>query len=141
MPEAADSNTVTDAATLDADTVSSVRLCIDANDVDLVARFWVSLFGYRVREGADTSDTWRHLDASSPALPALTIQPVGEAKTVKDRLHLDFFVTEPDPWIERAVRCGAAKLALSEEPDDWFQVMADPEGNEFCICLAGPVVS
>jgi hypothetical protein len=51
------------------DTISSVRLCIDANDVDVVAQFWVSLFGYRVREAPDTTDEWRHLEAPSPTLP------------------------------------------------------------------------
>ncbi len=122
------------------DVISSVRLCIDANDADLVASFWVSLLGYHLREVSGTDD-WRHLDHSSPALPALTIQPVPERKTPKNRLHLDIFVTDPQPWIERALQCGAEKLWLSTEPDDWFQVMADPEGNEFCICLDGPAPS
>jgi predicted enzyme related to lactoylglutathione lyase len=114
--------------------IRTFRLCIDANDVDRVTDFWTSVFGYEVRETDPPDDDWRHLDSPSAALPPLTIQPVPETKTVKNRLHLDFFVAEPDPWIRRCVDLGARKLWLSEEPDDWFQVMADPEGNEFCIC-------
>ncbi len=113
--------------------VAAVRLCIDANDVDRVSAFWSSLLGYRIRE-VDDSDGWRHLEPTSPELPKLTIQPVPEPKTRKNRLHLDLFVPDPDPWIQRAVELGATLLGRSEDPDDWFQVIADPEGNELCIC-------
>ena len=116
--------------------VTSVRLCIDANDVTRVSAFWVDLLGYRMRENSDDSDTWRHLEPPTPALPQLTIQPVPEHKGVKNRLHLDVFVAEPEPWITRSVELGGTLLWLSEDPDDWFQVIADPEGNEFCICRA-----
>jgi predicted enzyme related to lactoylglutathione lyase len=116
------------------DAVGSYRLCIDANDVERVTQFWVSVFGYVVRESVHPDDDWRHLEPARPALPPLTIQPVPEVKTVKNRLHLDIFVARPEPWIQRCLDQGAQKLWLSEEPDDWFQVMADPEGNEFCIC-------
>ncbi len=118
--------------------VSFFRLCIDANDVDRVTEFWESAFGYKVRETDPPDDAWRHLDSPWAGLPPLTIQPVPETKTVKNRLHLDLFVAEPEPWIQRCLDLGARKLWLSEEPDDWFQVMADPEGNEFCICREHP---
>ncbi len=113
--------------------VAAVRLCIDANDVDRVSAFWASLLDYRIRE-IDGSDGWRHLEPTSPDLPKLTIQPVPEPKTRKNRLHLDLFVPDPDPWIRRCVELGATLLGRSEDPDDWFQVIADPEGNELCIC-------
>ncbi len=122
----------------DPNDVNYVRLCIDANDVDRITEFWVALLGYQVREPDGTDDDWRHLDPAVLALPALTIQPVPEDKSIKNRLHLDLFVAEPEPWIRRGLELGAKKLLLSEDPDDWFQVMADPEGNEYCICLAGP---
>ncbi len=116
--------------------MNQVRLCIDANDVTLVARFWAELLGYQILEidGDDASSGWLHLEAESTTLPKLTIQPVPEAKGVKNRLHLDIFVTDPDPWIERCVELGGELLWRSEDPTDWFQVIADPEGNELCIC-------
>jgi hypothetical protein len=113
----------------------AVRLCIDAQDVDVVSEFWIDLFGYERRQRpVDLDDDWRHLEPQTPMLPALTIQPVPEGKTIKNRLHLDVFVTDPDPWIARCVDLGGQLLWGSEDPDDWFQVIADPEGNEFCIC-------
>jgi predicted enzyme related to lactoylglutathione lyase len=120
----------------DSNLVNQVRLCIDANDVLRVAEFWAALLDYRVREidAGDGSDGWLHLDTTSSTFPPLTIQPVPEAKDVKNRLHLDIFVADPDPWIERCVALGGELLWRSEDPDDWFQVIADPEGNELCIC-------
>jgi hypothetical protein len=50
-------------------------------------------------------------------------------------------VDDPEVWIERSLALGARKLWLGEEPDDWFQVMADPEGNEFCFCLVDETVT
>ena len=115
--------------------VNLVRLCVDANDVWLVARFWAELLDYQIREIDDAESTgWLHLESDSPTLPKLTIQPVPETKGVKNRLHLDIFVTDPHPWIDRCVELGGRLLWRSEEPDDWFQVIADPEGNELCIC-------
>ena len=84
--------------------VTQARLCIDANDVERVSDFWIALFDYRMREDADDTDTWRHLEPPTTALPKLTIQPVPEHKGVKNRLHLDVFVAEPEPWIARSRR-------------------------------------
>ena len=113
--------------------VDNVRLCIDANDVTRIAEYWAALFGYRIRE-VDGEDSWRHLEPPGPMLPKLTIQPVPEQKVLKNRLHLDVFVTDPEPWITRCVELGGTRLWRQEDPDDWFQVIGDPEGNEFCIC-------
>jgi hypothetical protein len=45
------------------------------------------------------------------------------------------FVDDPEDWIVRAEQLGASQLSLHDDPDDWFCVMTDPAGNEFCICL------
>jgi len=113
--------------------IQVIKVCVDANDVPALARFWGDLLGYRTRESTSNA-TWLHLEPPSPNLPPLTIQPVPEGKAGKNRLHLDVFVTDPDGWIARAESLGATKLWSSEDPDDWFQVLADPEGNEFCFC-------
>lgn len=113
--------------------VNAVRLCIDANDVHRITEFWSSLLDYRIRE-TEPADGWRHLEPASEELPRLTIQPVPEGKVGKNRLHFDIFVTEPGPWIDRCLELGGTLLWRSEDPDDWFQVIADPEGNELCIC-------
>ena len=113
--------------------VGQVRLCIDANDVARIGEFWSALLGYEIHED-DLEDSWLHLDPPSPTFPPLTIQPVPEAKTGKNRLHLDIFVTDPEPWIERCLTLGGTLLWRGDGPSDEFQVIADPEGNELCIC-------
>ena len=77
--------------------------------------------------------------------PTVYIQPVPEPKVAKNRLHLDLRVgggvhvslAERAGRLEaRAadlVRAGATLLRRHEDPGDWFIVMADPEGNEFCL--------
>ncbi|MGH8998316.1 MAG: VOC family protein [Acidimicrobiia bacterium] len=69
------------------------------------------------------------------SVPPIAIQPVPEGKDTKNRLHLDIFVRDAEAWVARSESLGAQRLALNEDPDDWYQVMADPEGNEFCFCL------
>lgn len=64
----------------------------------------------------------------------LNLQRVPEPKQVKNRLHIDVFVDDPREWIDRAEQLGAQRLRLHDDQADWFCVMADPAGNEFCIC-------
>jgi hypothetical protein len=109
----------------------AVEVCIDVLDPRPVAAFWSALLGYRA-EG-DVDNRWVHLEPPS-GLPALNLQRVPEPKTIKNRLHLDVYVDDPLEWIGRAHELGATQLSLHDDPADWFCVMADPAGNEFCIC-------
>jgi len=58
---------------------------------------------------------------------------VPEGKTAKNRIHLDVTATDLEPEIERLVGLGATRVKDSEECGYTWTVMADPEGNEFCI--------
>ena len=112
--------------------VRTVEVCIDVNDPVVESTFWCDFLGYQV---IGTSDArWVHLEPPA-GLPVINLQRVPESKLGKNRLHLDVFVDEPGYWIDRAVAHGAAKIRLHEADDDWYCVMHDPEGNEFCICL------
>ncbi len=65
----------------------------------------------------------------------LLFQQVVEPKTVKNRLHIDVH-TEPgqrEEEVARLVRLGASVLDTIEEPSGSWQVLLDPEGNEFCV--------
>ena len=110
----------------------TVEVCIDTTDPERLADFWSGLLGYRPEPSE--SGRWVHLDPPAPGLPVLNLQRVPEAKAGKNRLHLDLYVADPDAWIARGEELGATRLALHDDPADWFQVMADPEGNEFCVC-------
>jgi hypothetical protein len=109
----------------------AVEVCMDCSEPRVVAQFWMAFLGYRTDD--DLDDEWVHLEPPA-GLPVLNLQRVPEAKVGKNRLHLDVFVDDPEPWIERTEELGATRIRLHDSPTDWFQVMADPAGNEFCVC-------
>lgn len=69
------------------------------------------------------------------ALPSIDVLPVPERKTLKNRLHLDLradgVATEGE--LERLVGLGARRVDVGQPPDASWVVLADPEGNEFCL--------
>jgi Glyoxalase-like domain len=113
--------------------VRGVEVSIDVIDPRPVATFWGDLLGYEA-EG-DLDDRWVHLEPpEGTSLPVLNLQRVPERKELKNRLHLDVYVDDPEEWIARALELGATRLRLNDDENDWYQVMTDVEGNEFCIC-------
>ena len=71
-----------------------------------------------------------------PTIGMMGFQKVPEAKQVKNRVHLDLHVADIDAAIESTTRIGAKRRGVvHEEPANFFQVMSDPEGNEFCFIL------
>ena len=113
-------------------TVRSVEVCIDVVDPRPVAAFWCGLLGYTTDD--DLESRWVHLEPPDD-LPVLNLQRVPEHKELKNRLHLDVFVDDPEEWIGQAEELGARVVDWHEEEGDWFCVLVDPAGNEFCICL------
>ena len=65
--------------------------------------------------------------------PNLSFQKVPEDKLVKNRVHMDLYVEDEEIAAERIVALGARRLWHSPNPDDPYIVLADPEGNEFCV--------
>lgn len=59
-----------------------------------------------------------------------------EPKTAKNRMHLDLMAPDPEAEVNRLVELGATRVADREEYGYTWTVMADPEGNEFCIAKA-----
>ncbi|MFI5606942.1 VOC family protein [Amycolatopsis sp. NPDC051903] len=110
-----------------------IAIAVDCRNAEALAEFW--------REALDYPKTHRWTDAhgvtyvelTAPDGPSLLFQPVPEDKTVKNRLHLDLAPRTLDQRdeVERLVTLGAKVLA---DPDDdpWI-VLADPQGNEFCV--------
>ncbi|MEZ5096580.1 MAG: 4a-hydroxytetrahydrobiopterin dehydratase [Nocardioides sp.] len=103
------------------------ELAIDAVDADLVRPFWVALLGYAVRADGSLADP-------AGRLPTVWFQAMDPPRTERNRLHLDVFVP-PEVAEERvaaAVAAGGRLLSDAEAPSFW--VLADPEGNEACVC-------
>ncbi len=112
-------------------------LCIDAVDPVAVAEFWKAALGFEVREEDDDGIS---LSPPGGGLPTLDILRVPEAKMVKNRLHFDLRAdgTTTEAELERLLALGAKPVDIGQSPDvDWV-VLADPDGNEFCL-LRGTV--
>jgi predicted enzyme related to lactoylglutathione lyase len=111
-------------------------LAIDAHDPRRVADFWCAVLGWTVlEEGADGVSIGP--PRATPAAGNLTIDvvPVPEPKTVKNRLHLDLRAdgTTRDDELARLLALGARRVDVGQGPDVSWVVLADPEGNEFCL--------
>ncbi len=107
-------------------------VCIDAVKPRAVANFWAAVLQWDVVEDGD-----EYISLASPAgdQPTLDIVPVGEAKQLKNRLHLDLRADNAtfDTEVERLEALGAQRVDVGQGPDVPWVVFADPEGNEFCL--------
>ncbi|KHL17806.1 putative enzyme related to lactoylglutathione lyase [Mumia flava] len=111
----------------------------DAHDTRAQAAWWAEVLGYTVEPDLDPDEPDVEIlprDDTPPGAGVLLFQVVPEGKTVKNRLHLDLRPTDRsrDEEVERVLGLGATQLADLRNPDGtgWV-VLADPEGNEFCI--------
>jgi hypothetical protein len=104
-------------------------LCVDASDHQGLADWWCRALGYE-RRGGDTRDVAWPVPIADPAGvgPLLWIVPVPEGKTVKNRMHMDVYGDA-----DELVAMGAALLRRRDGVDLDWDVLADPEGNEFCV--------
>jgi predicted enzyme related to lactoylglutathione lyase len=109
-------------------------LVLDCIDPDRLASFWSEAIGYRV---SGSSEPYVVLVPEKGAGPELLLQRVGEPKTTKNRMHLDIRTAELTPKVESLEALGARRLQSGVTEEDGFRwvVMADPEGNEFCVCV------
>jgi hypothetical protein len=110
-----------------------LQVTIDCADPDQLADFWAAALGY-VRRGA--SGPYRSIAHPGGTFPQLVFQRVDEPKVGKARIHLDVYVDDLDAEVERLTQLGARPAddgSFELEGERW-RVMADPEGNEFCVC-------
>jgi Glyoxalase-like domain len=110
-------------------------LVVDSDDHLRVADFWVAALGYRELEaGQDGVEIVGDRDGD----PMLSFVRVPEAKTVKNRIHLDVRPTgSMAEEVDRVTGLGATVRGFIEEGGSFWTQMRDPEGNEFCV-LRGP---
>lgn len=117
--------------------VSTIRTTtFDCRDAYTLSKFWEQVTGYR--EDPDDPNEPEHEEnfiGPDGGEPGLLFINVPEEKTIKNRLHLDMTPDIPrDEEVERLIGIGATVVADHRTPDGkgWV-VLADPEGNEFCI--------
>jgi hypothetical protein len=122
-------------------TVKIACVVFDCLDALAVGRFWSAAIGRPLDPGASSDFAsigfhgrrdragWGPVEPDAD--PTWLFARVPEAKTVKNRLHLDVITADPEVEIERLVGLGATRVADRDEYGYSWTLMADPEGNEF----------
>ncbi len=105
------------------------QVVIDARDTVSLGRWWVEALGWViVNDDPDEFEIRPHPDR----LPGIMFQLDAEPRQVKNRLHLDFRPDDRDAEVERLIELGASRVDIGQGEVPWV-VLADPEGNEFCV--------
>lgn len=131
------------------------EIVVDCTDPQLLAEFWCQVLGWQVIDSdedsveiypAPISDAdWVGNIRSGPVIPSILFLRVPEQKSVKNRLHIDVSpvdCTQPEE-VTRILELGATLLEPARQEGRSWSVLADPEGNEFCVLrsLAPPIDS
>jgi catechol 2,3-dioxygenase-like lactoylglutathione lyase family enzyme len=120
------------------------EIVVDSRDPAAQAAFWAAALGYQVvrtnegqveiaaaeREPRDLAEQVRQ----APMVPALVFVAVPAGKTAKNRLHLDVrpIGCSHEAEVQRLIALGARRADVGQGTPPWV-VLADPEGNEFCV--------
>ena len=119
-------------------TIRMQCVCVDANDPDRLARFWADVLGWR-RTFEDDDEVVLEPPAGSledGVVPDLLFLRVPEPKSTKNRLHIDLRPDDQDAEARRIEALGAERVSVGQGADASWVVLADPEGNEFCVLRA-----
>jgi catechol-2,3-dioxygenase len=108
---------------------------LDVQDVPTMAEFWSQALGYRAVPARDGSA--KLLPPDEDGL-YVWLQPSAGRKSGKNRNHPDLVADDPAAEVERLLRLGATHADVGQTEDDGFIVLADPEGNEFCVLDGQP---
>jgi hypothetical protein len=112
-------------------------ICIDSIDPGPIAHWWAELLGWRITH-EETDEVVLEPPAGSPEdgiSPDILFLRVPEPKVEKVRLHLDLRPEDQAAEIARAEAMGATRVDIGQGEPTWV-VLADPDGNEFCILRA-----
>jgi len=113
-----------------------IALVLDCADPERLAKFWAPALDY---VDLGMAGSYAVLLPNGRPGPKLLLQKVGEPKTVKNRMHLDVETPDIEAEAARLEALGARRVQdehLHEHGTTWI-LMADPEGNEFCVCDSG----
>jgi len=113
-------------------------VCVDCADPQRLATFWQQVLGWRL--------TYEHDDevvleppagsAEDGVSPDLLFLKVPDVRSVKNRLHIDLRPDDQDAEVARIEALGASRADVGQTGEESWVVLADPEGNEFCVLRA-----
>jgi catechol 2,3-dioxygenase-like lactoylglutathione lyase family enzyme len=112
-------------------------VCVQSPDPARVASFWERALGWRRTHETDDEVVLEPPEGSAEdgVSPDLLFQRVPHAKTTQNRLHLDLRPDDQDAEVERLLSLGAEHADVGQGDVSWV-VLADPDGNEFCVLRA-----
>ncbi len=115
---------------------ASIGLVLDCADPERLAPFWSAALGYT---NLGRAGSYVLLAPEAGGGPNLLLQRVPEPRIAKNRMHVDLHTPDIEAEASRLVELGARRLqpAVLEEHGTHWILMADPEGNEFCVCDGG----
>jgi predicted enzyme related to lactoylglutathione lyase len=115
---------------------ATIALVLDCSDPAALAQFWSEALGYRT---VGNAGNYVMLIDPHGDRPKLLLQAVPEPKAGKNRMHFDIETPDVSGEAARLESLGARRLeddVRGEHGSTWV-IMADPEGNEFCVCDGG----
>src|SRR6266567_7976314 len=111
-----------------------LALCFDANDPPRLARFWAGVLGWEIAD-----DDTQHGIALLPSDDTgfrIRFLPTQEQKAGQNQMHFDLTSTSPEDQqqtVATSLGLGARHIDIGQRPEEGHVVLADPEGNEFCV--------
>jgi hypothetical protein len=111
------------------------ELVVDSRDPEELAAFWAAVLEYRVLSREEGAVEIGPEEGFGGAAPTLVFAPVADPTPGKVRLHIDLNPTdrEQDDELARLLGLGATRADVGQSGDEGWHVLADPEGNQFCL--------
>ena len=107
-------------------------MVVDAADPKRLAAFWTQALGWSIAYEEPDEIAIEAPDDPQDRVPAILFVRVAESKTQKNRLHFDLDPDKQTTEVQRLVTLGATHVDVGQRDVGWV-VLADPEGNEFCV--------
>src|ERR1700712_3003126 len=116
------------------------QLALDVHDVELQASFWSEALGMTADLGDDGEGMLYPPEDAPKWMQTIYLQNVDEAKQGKLRVHFDLRPQDGDvdTEVQRLLGLGATRAEVGQTGEEGFTVLADPEGNEFCVLHGDP---
>ena len=108
---------------------------IDCAEPKVLGHWWADVLGWKVFHEDDNEVV---ITTPDERFPGLVFVRVPEKKSGKNRVHLDFAPDDRDHEVKRLERLGARRVNVGQTGEEAWVVLADPEGNEFCVLSARP---
>jgi hypothetical protein len=108
---------------------------VDAQDPARLSRWWAEVLGYRILD-EDENDVI--VGRADKVYPILYFSRARAEKSGKNRLHIDLSPADREAEVERLLDMGARHVDIGQSEGRSWTVLADPEGNEFCLLRSTP---